>query len=256
MGGEEVPLGRQAEAEDQANEWGRHWGEEGGEVQQVDWPQAWEKMEDGAVTPLTVEKMDRAAVTFPTRTGLGWDGIHPRAVVRLPHSLRAMLVRIMAEAERVGRWPRASHEVVVNMLAKPTGGFRPINLFGMIQRLWTRIRREDARIWEKRHDRTYMYAGVGRAANNAAWMMAIRAEMARMDKVEYIQVQLDLVKAFEYVPHAELCSGAAQLGYPRALLRLSVAAYTAPRRVTAASAMSREVGPRRGDWGGVGVGHL
>ena len=28
LGGEEAPLGRQAESEHQANEWGRHWGEQ------------------------------------------------------------------------------------------------------------------------------------------------------------------------------------------------------------------------------------
>ena len=139
------------------------------------------------------------------------------------------------------------------MLAKPAGGFRPINLFGVIQRLWTRVRREDARRWEKQHDRPYLYVGVGRSANNAAWMMAIRAEMAKMDQVEYAQVQLDLVKAFEYVPHLHWCKGAALLNYPRALLRLSLAAYTAPRRVVTASAMSRKVVPQRGIGAGSGL---
>ena len=36
------------------------------------------------------------------------------------------------------------------------------------------------------------------------------------------------------------------MGYPSTMLVLSVAAYTAPRRVTVARAMSREVKPNRG----------
>ena len=36
LGDEEAPLGRQAEVEDQANVWGRHWGGEGKEARQVE----------------------------------------------------------------------------------------------------------------------------------------------------------------------------------------------------------------------------
>ena len=61
----------------------------------------------------------------------------------------------------------------------------------------------------------------------------------------YAQSQLDLVKAFEYVRHRRLAAGARRLGYPTTMLVLSLAAYTAPRRVTVACAMSREVKPTK-----------
>ena len=77
------------------------------------------------------------------------------------------------------------------------------------------MRREDAREWEKKNDRPYLFAGEGRSANNAAWLMAARAELTVAEKDTYAQVQLDLVKAFEYVPYVKLAEGATILGYPR-----------------------------------------
>jgi len=45
----------------------------------------------------------------------------------------------------------------------------------------------------------------------------------------YGQVLLDLIKAFERIPHALLAREAARFGYPLWLLRLSLAAYRLPR---------------------------
>ena len=249
LGDELAPLGRQAEAEEQANEWGRHWGEDEVNVKDITWPLP--KGEE--LTPITVDRLEKAVMTFPAQTGLGWDGVHPRAIKRLPRVLKEELVTIIEVAERTGQWPKYSDEVVVNLLEKPAGGFRPINLFGLVQRVWTRVRKEDARAWEKRNDRPYLYAGVGRSANNAAWLMAARAELATSDGIVYAQVMLDLVKAFEYVPYDKMVEAAVAMGYPIWMLRLSVAAYKATRRVGVLKAMSRSVRPRRGIGAGGGL---
>ena len=111
------------------------------------------------VKPITVEAMERAAGTFPDSTGLGWDQIHPKAVLRLPDGLKLRLVRILNEAEAQGKWPTMAQEVMVSLLVKPLGDYRPINLFTMLNRLWTRIRREQGREWEQRNERPYLYAG-------------------------------------------------------------------------------------------------
>ena len=249
LGTEAAPLGQQAEAECQADEWGGHWGE-GLDI-------ATSVMHGGSpeneMSKITVTRLEQAVKSFPARTGLGWDAVHPRAIARLPHSLKVGLVGIFEDAEQNGRWPVQSDEVVVTLLPKPVGGFRPINLFGMLQRVWTRLRREDARAWEKKHDRAYLYAGKGRSANNVAWVMAARAELAASKKIEYAQVQLDLVKAFEFVRHDKLYEGAASLGYLARMLELSTAAYTTTRRVKVAGAVSRGVRPRRGIGAGSGL---
>ena len=88
-----------------------------------------------------------------------------------------------------------------------------------------RIRREVATEWERLHDRPYLYAGVGRGANVAAWKQAARAELAAaVPGAEYGQVLLDLVKAFERIPHHILVREAIRLGYCLWDLRLALAA--------------------------------
>ena len=51
------------------------------------------------------------------------------------------------------------------------------------------------------------------------------AEAAALDPVEFGAGLLDLVKAFETVPHHILVSIAIELGYPLSLLRLCLASY-------------------------------
>ncbi len=55
--------------------------------------------------------------------------------------------------------------------------------------------------WERAHDRPYFFAGQARGADVAAWRQAARAEAAAYATASYAQSLLDVVKAFEAVPH-------------------------------------------------------
>ena len=68
--------------------------------------------------------------------------------------------------------------MVVVLLPKAEGGFRPIGLIPNTPRIWTRVRRIEAKAWEISCDRKYLYAGAGRGATVAAWKQAARAEVA------------------------------------------------------------------------------
>ncbi len=61
--------------------------------------------------------------------------------------------------EATGKWPEAVAFVVVVLLPKPDGGFRPIALLRLLPRIWVRARREVATEWERLHKRPYLYAG-------------------------------------------------------------------------------------------------
>ena len=69
-------------------------------------------------------------------------------------------------------------------------------------RLWMRVRLDVVRSWQQAHERPYFYAGPRKGAQVAAWKQAARAELARVSEhVDYAIVLLDLIKAFERVPH-------------------------------------------------------
>ena len=100
----------------------------------------------------------RAMASFPTETGLGWDRLHPRAFLRLTNQAIAALLRIFILAELLGAWPDAIGVVIIALLPKPLGGFRPIGLFLTLVSTFVRIRLPVALAWQASNERGYFYA--------------------------------------------------------------------------------------------------
>ena len=197
--------------------------------------------------------MRAAALTFPAGTGLGGDNVSPRALARLSDEALMALARILAAAEALGAWGQAVSLVLIVLLPKPDGGLRPIGLFPTIVRLWMRARTVHARAWEAAHAMPQLFGGAGMGAQRAAWTVAFRAEAAALSAQEHAVALLDLVKAFERVPHHLLAVAAARKGYPLVLLRLSLAAYRMQRVIGIEGVFSRLLIATRGITAGSGT---
>ena len=76
--------------------------------------------------------------------------------------------------------------------------------------------------------------------------------MAAVTGNDYAISLLDLVKAFETVPHAILARSAIALGFPAALIRLSLAAYRLARALGVDGAYSKLIVATRGITAGAG----
>ena len=94
-----------------------------------------------------------------------------------------------------------------------------------------RCRRPTIKEWRRRNDKEYRYGGAGKGAQRAAWLHAARAELATSGGKHYATVLLDLVKAFEMIPHKHIAAAAKKHGYNLWVLRLSLKAYRVPRTV-------------------------
>ena len=117
--------------------------------------------------------------------------------------------------------------VIIALLPKSDGGLRPIGLMPFLVRIWTRARKAISMQWEKENQHPFLYAGKGMGADIAAWKQAARADLATTAqfKVGYAQALLDLVKAFDRIPHWLIVDEAKALGYPLWFIRLSLQAY-------------------------------
>ena len=166
-------------------------------------PLQWPDDMGESLPDIWVDDLLEAALTFPNETGLGWDRLHPKVVCRLSRALVLDLVRIMIICEQVGEWPDNVALVLIALLAKTDGGYRPSGLVPFLPRLWMRCRKGVAARWEGANSRPYPYAGKGMGADVAAWRQAAIAELAATMgiEVEYAQVLLDLVKAFDHATH-------------------------------------------------------
>ena len=90
-------------------------------------------------------------------------------------------------------------------------------------------------------------------AQKAAWQIAFTAEAAALTKLDLAEGLVDLVKAFETVPHYVLAACALALGYPLIILRLCIDAYRCPRTIGIDGVYSREIVAARGITAGSGT---
>ena len=108
------------------------------------------------------------------------------------------------------------------------------------------------RQWEADNPNEALYGGAGKGAQRAAWVGAFHAENAKLTKQKHAQALIDLVKAFEMIPHQELINAAASREYPLKLLRLSLAAYWLDRAVGISGLFAECVRATRGITAGSG----
>jgi len=103
------------------------------------------------------------------------------------------------------------------------------------------------RAWQSDNERPFFYAGPRKGAEVAAWKQAARAELAQTSKhLEYVNVMLDMIKAFERVSHEWLAIQGAKFEYPLAVLRLSIQAYRLGRTVVVDGVCSALIFASRG----------
>jgi len=89
-------------------------------------------------------------------------------------------------------------------------------------------------------------------AQKAAWQAVLDSESAALTGTNHAQSLLDLVKAFETVPHDVLANAAEKAGYNLVILRLSLAAYRLLRVLSIEGVFSRKVRATRGITAGSG----
>ena len=190
----------------------------------------WAQQQRGIALPdMDPNLLALVALTFSKDTAKAMGNVAPRAYSKLFDDALRALVKVFLECERTGRWPARCQLVCIVMLPKPDGGWRPIGIFHNQIRIWFRARSVHARRWEWAHERACLYAGHSRGAAVAAWRASFAAEAAKVDNQHVAQLLVDLVKAFEVIPHMALIRAAVKHGYSLVMLRLSLAAYRIKR---------------------------
>ena len=88
-------------------------------------------------------------------------------------------------------------------------------------------------------------------AQKALWQEAFAAKSASLAGLDYAQALLDLVKAFETVPHWVSVEAAKIKGYPTSILRLSLAAYRLARSIGVDGVYSRLINALQARWANI-----
>ena len=85
---------------------------------------------------------------------------------------------IYTACEKAGIWPSQWDTVLIVLLVKKDGGFRPIGIFMSPIRIYAKARFDLARCWEENHPRPCLYGGPSRGAQRASWIASFTAEHA------------------------------------------------------------------------------
>ena len=101
----------------------------------------------------------------------------------------------------LGKWHSQVSQLVVAMLEKPSGGFRPIGIFPGIYRLWMKARGPLCAKWEAEHDLSCFAMGKQRGPTDVICRQSVRSE-ASVTKADDAAVLLwDLVKFYESISY-------------------------------------------------------
>ena len=87
----------QQTVDDQAITWSKHWACDL-HMPPCEWPRDMGPLPE----QLTLSDFKEALRTFPTGLGLGWDGLHPRALLRLGDVTLDAILRVLFPAKPAG----------------------------------------------------------------------------------------------------------------------------------------------------------
>ncbi len=214
----------------------------------------WHEVPERVAYPrATPAELRAASLSFKEATSVAFDGIAMRHYSHLSDDSLQVLADIILIIEYLGHLPRQLRFTVMPMIAKPRGGHRAIASLVGLYRLWTRLRREEARNWEAANDRPYFAAGKGRGPQDAVWRQAARAEAAVSARRHAATVLWDMSSFFETVRRLPLWHRAKRLGFPLVILRVALNAYAAPRALSMNGALARPLAARDGVLAGCGL---
>lgn len=102
---------------------------------------------------LTASQLRCASKDFSDHTSSTVDGFHPRQFSLLSDECLSCLGALLEAIEIGGVMPPQVRMTLVALIAKLTGGHRPIGIFLALHRLGGKARREVCAAWEAKHER-------------------------------------------------------------------------------------------------------
>jgi hypothetical protein len=170
-----------------------------------------------------------ASASFKPRTSVV-DGIPPRQFSFVSDNGLELLSSIFWLCKKKCTFGNTITDLAIRLLLKTDGGRRPIALFRAMFRLYGKARKEALQTWEKS-------IGLGHFFNMAPTRhvtdSTYRSMLHRLlePHLHHAELLWDVAKCFEHVKHTRLWNDAQQHGYPVAVLRCSLLAYTWVRRL-------------------------
>ncbi len=196
--------------------------------------------------PITAKQIRESSRSFKVKT-TAVEGWHPRSFAQFSDELLGALADIWSLAECWLKWPKAEEEMLAKLIAKPSGGLRPIMWFRSSFRTYARIRRSEIREWFVAFCKKWPEVNMapGRHTTDAVWREQMR-RCLHHGQTKSAEINWDLSKAFDHVGRAKLFQIAVQRGYPAGVLANSLVSYGWQRKFILDTEVSGSLASHRG----------
>ena len=195
-----------------------------------------------------MQQLRAVAHTFPARTALGCDVVHPRHFAMLSDELLGAMITLWAAMLALGRVPGVLAMMLIALIPKADGGLRPIGFFpGSLRPMlrWTRSGFLGSR-WATAHRRPYFFGEQGKSCDTCVWIQAAAAEFATERQQAAASVLFDLKKAYEHIRYDVPRRAAEKHDFPLLLMRLLLSFYSMMRVLSLGNLVAFGCLPMRG----------
>ncbi len=205
------------------------------------------------IEPFSPEQIRQAARRFKKVTSTV-EGLHPGMFAHADDGTLRLVSHCWQLFDRGAKWPAREKLVSVRLIAKPSGGLRPIALFRTMFRLLASCQRTLLRDWARSIPDIGLNCRPGRRVADTTYRLQIR-ESLRDIGVKGVKGQgpkhaaevcADLTKAYDMVDRHRLLEYAIQLNYPLSVLYTSLTSYTWDRVLVAGMLCTKRISPVAG----------
>eukprot|EP00959_Pyramimonas_sp_CCMP1952_P055074 1151147-Pyramimonas_sp.AAC.1 len=141
---------------------------------------------------------------------------------------------LLCMCESWGAWPTLTSHVHIILLAKPTGGHRPIALLTSLYRVWGRARLDWVRRWAGQLGRSYLALVTQKSTTDVAARLLVQSEATSVEEADAdvsMHAIVGIEKCFDRAPWRALAKAFRDHGFPARLFILALRMYIAPRRL-------------------------
>ena len=197
------------------------------------------------------EEMRDVSGTFPWKTSIGPDGIHPRMIQNLGDTALKYLGLLFIASEALSKLPDLFRIISLFTRAKKSG-YRVVGNLPTFYRIYARARLPVVRDWERLHPSDIFWASAGKGADVAVHSAVTAADIACAQGLHAAAALIDIFKCFEVLDHNVIIRKCRAIGFPMDVLAIALSMYASARYLIYNGAMGGPAFTHRGITAGCG----
>ena len=193
-----------------------------------------------------VDEVRGASNTFPWKTCIGADGLHPRMIGQLSSTGLRYLSLLQLSAEALSQVPELFRITTLFTRPKKNGTYRTVGSLPTFYRVYAKHRLRYLRVWEIENPCEHFWAAKNKGADVAVHMATTAADIAKAAGHVTAASLIDIFKCFEILDHNTIIQKCKIVHFPMDILAVALSMYSAARYLVLNGAMGGPVYTHKG----------